>query len=220
MEKLLFDLERILQAEVTHHERLSLLMQQERQYVIKGDLEQLGESNKQKETIILEIRMLEEGRIKVIEKLANSNNINPAELNLKRLILMVPPPFQDRFQGYFIHHCDGIERLTRLDHMHNGAVSPGSCYSYRLRQHSRWREGVCRCECCRRVHGSGSGRLCALDAAHIDCVIYEAAGGGYSSPNMDVIGRQHGLAVRAILPHTVHCLGGGQIVAASNVFDD
>ncbi|MFH0925705.1 MAG: flagellar protein FlgN [bacterium] len=115
METLLLDLEKILFEEISQHERLISLMEKERRYMIKGDIELLSESNKQKETIILEIKMLEEGRIKIIEKLAEYIHLSPSDLTFNKLILQMPSPFKEKFKGYYYRFQNLVKELGSLN---------------------------------------------------------------------------------------------------------
>jgi len=92
------DLLTILQQMVSHYHQLLELSEGERQVLAAASLPALLELTTQKETLLLELSVMEEGRQVLLRKLAEQLDLPISELTLGRLGGVAPEPFADRFQ--------------------------------------------------------------------------------------------------------------------------
>jgi flagellar biosynthesis/type III secretory pathway chaperone len=92
------DLLTLLRDMVRHYHRLLELSQREQETLTAASLPALLEMTTQKETTILELSVMEEGRQLLLRKLAEQLDMPAAELTLRQLSQMAPEPFADGFQ--------------------------------------------------------------------------------------------------------------------------
>jgi flagellar biosynthesis/type III secretory pathway chaperone len=92
------DLLTILQQMVSHYHQLLELSEGERQVIAAASLPALLELTTQKETLLLELSIMEEGRQVLLRKLADQLSMPVSELTLGQLGNVAPEPFAARFQ--------------------------------------------------------------------------------------------------------------------------
>lgn len=92
------DLLTILEQMISHYCILLQLSENERKVLTTTSLPILFELTTQKETLLLEISVMEEGRQVLLRKLAEHLGISVAKLTLGQLGDIAPEPFADRFQ--------------------------------------------------------------------------------------------------------------------------
>jgi len=92
------DLLTLLHEMVSHYRRLLALSQQEQEILTASSLPMLLESTIQKETLILELAVMEEGRQLLHRKLAEQHAVPLSELTLERLSGLAPQPYAAGFQ--------------------------------------------------------------------------------------------------------------------------
>jgi flagellar biosynthesis/type III secretory pathway chaperone len=97
----------LLQQEVALCEELISVLEKERECLKSYKVENLLESNKGKETCLIKIKMVEESRKSLIQRLARAFHIPPQELTLPELISIAEKPISSQLQTYHI-------RLTEL----------------------------------------------------------------------------------------------------------
>lgn len=101
------DLTVVLEQEAEKYQRLLALLRQERELIIKGNLQTLAELVKQGETHVLELKVIEEARLALLGRISAEAGVPLAELTLQDLIDRVAPAHAQRFQAL-------RERLTVL----------------------------------------------------------------------------------------------------------
>ncbi len=87
---LLEDLAQVLEQETEKYEALLRLLCQERGLIVKGDLATLTELMKRKETLALELKIIQEARGALMNRASAMYDIPLAELTLFRLADLVP----------------------------------------------------------------------------------------------------------------------------------
>jgi flagellar biosynthesis/type III secretory pathway chaperone len=92
------DLLTILQQMLNHYHTLLQLSESERQVLATASLPTLLELTTQKETVLLELSVMEEGRQVLLRKLAEQLGVPVAYLTLGQLGDIAPEPFTNRFQ--------------------------------------------------------------------------------------------------------------------------
>ncbi|HWR20259.1 MAG TPA: flagellar protein FlgN [Verrucomicrobiae bacterium] len=90
MMMLLEDLAQVLEQETEKYEALLRLLRQERGLIVKGDLGALAELMKRKETLALELKIIQEARGALMTRVSATYDIPLAELALFRLADLVP----------------------------------------------------------------------------------------------------------------------------------
>jgi flagellar biosynthesis/type III secretory pathway chaperone len=81
----------LLKREIAVYRELQDAITHERIILMKPSLEKLLESNGKKETAIVKARMLEEGRFKIIKKIARALDIDENEINLSTVSSYADP---------------------------------------------------------------------------------------------------------------------------------
>ena len=97
------DLLTILQQMLGHYYTLLQLSESERQVLATTSLPTLLELTTQKETVLLELSVMEEGRQVLLRKLAEQLGVPVSDLTLGQLGDIAPEPFADRFQRCRAH---------------------------------------------------------------------------------------------------------------------
>lgn len=80
----------VLEQETEKYEALLRLLRQERGLIVKGDLQALSELVKRKETLVLELKVLQEARLGLMSKVSAVHSIPMVELTLVRLVDLIP----------------------------------------------------------------------------------------------------------------------------------
>jgi len=84
----------LLKREIVVYRELQATIAQEKIILLKPSLERLLESNSKKETVILKAKMLEEGRLKLVKKIANMLDLDENDVNLTVLCSHADPDQQ------------------------------------------------------------------------------------------------------------------------------
>ncbi len=81
----------VLREEVSLYRSLADLLAQEQQALIRADTEAIEEAGKKKETLTLKVRLLEESRLSLVEKLESVESLG-SDPTLSRIIAMAEGP--------------------------------------------------------------------------------------------------------------------------------
>jgi flagellar biosynthesis/type III secretory pathway chaperone len=92
------DLLTLLRDMLNHYHRLLELSNREREGVTAASLPTLLDITTQKETIVLELSIMEEGRQLMLRRLAEQFGVATTELTLAQLSQCAPEPFAEAFQ--------------------------------------------------------------------------------------------------------------------------
>lgn len=96
---LLEDLVQVLGQETEKYEVLLRLLRQERGLIVKGNLQALSELVKRKETLVLELKVLQEARLALMTKVSAMYGIPMVDLTLFRLADLVPASHATSYLG-------------------------------------------------------------------------------------------------------------------------
>jgi flagellar biosynthesis/type III secretory pathway chaperone len=88
----------LVEEQTSFYGALLLSLQREKHAVVHSRLDDLSESSKEKESIILKIRILEEQRVTLLKKLAHSLGCPSEEVTLTQLSKMVKEPHATRLR--------------------------------------------------------------------------------------------------------------------------
>ena len=92
MELLVNELLGLLEGEIDLYGSLLLVLQKEKRAVVDSNLDALIETNREKESLFLKIRILEEQRLTILEKLAENLGQLAQNLTLTKLSQLVEEP--------------------------------------------------------------------------------------------------------------------------------
>lgn len=92
MELLVNELLGLLEGEIDLYGSLLLALQKEKRAVVDSNLDELIETNREKESLFLKIRILEEQRLTILEKLAENLGQLAQNLTLTKLSQLVEEP--------------------------------------------------------------------------------------------------------------------------------
>jgi flagellar biosynthesis/type III secretory pathway chaperone len=95
---LLDNVAQVLGRETEKYEALLRLLRQERGLIVKGNLQALSELVKRKETLVLELKVLQEARLALMTKVSAMYGIPMVELTLFRLIDFVPASYATSYR--------------------------------------------------------------------------------------------------------------------------
>jgi len=99
----------LLEEETRLYNLLLLLLQQEKEAVVSSNLDELNRVTKEKETLLLEIRILEEDRMRIQAKFSEKVGDSGQDRTLTQLSQMVDEPFSTRLQA----SCSNLLSLTQ-----------------------------------------------------------------------------------------------------------
>ena len=80
------DIQTILQKELVVYKKILFLLKKEKKAIASLSLEELIKLNKEKENLLLEIKILEESRNEVLDRIATKLNIAKEDLTLSKLV--------------------------------------------------------------------------------------------------------------------------------------
>ena len=92
MELLLNDLLGLLKGEIGLYDSMLLSLQMEKKAIVDSNPTELNKTSREKENLFLKIRILEEQRLSVLEKLAQDLGQPSQDLTLSKLSQLVPEP--------------------------------------------------------------------------------------------------------------------------------
>jgi flagellar biosynthesis/type III secretory pathway chaperone len=92
-----------LKREIVVYRELQAAISHEKMILMKPSLEKLLESNSKKETVILKAKMLEDGRLKLVKKIAKILDLEENEINLTALCSYADPD-----QKKYLQECQSI----------------------------------------------------------------------------------------------------------------
>jgi len=81
------------------YETLLSVLQREKKAIIDSNFKDSNEAGKQKENLVLKIRILEEERLRVQERLADSLGYQPEDLTVTKLSQLVEEPYSTRLES-------------------------------------------------------------------------------------------------------------------------
>ena len=95
VDTLISELITILNKEIDLHKQLLSILHKEREFLIDLSTEKILDNSKKKETCVLRIKMLEESRLLLVDKLSQHYSIPSQGLTLSRIVSLVegPPHF-------------------------------------------------------------------------------------------------------------------------------
>jgi flagellar biosynthesis/type III secretory pathway chaperone len=97
---LLDDLQTILLNEMDLYRELLSILKKEKDVIIELSVDEIMKCIKEKETLGLKLRMLEESRITIIKSLSDRLNIQEEDIKLSRLSEIVDEPYSSQFKRY------------------------------------------------------------------------------------------------------------------------
>ncbi|MCD6505965.1 flagellar protein FlgN [Candidatus Poribacteria bacterium] len=115
MHRLLGKLIEILSREVDRYSGLVELMREERGHIASNNVDQLDEVLKHQNTIILELKALEEARKVLIRKLAELLGLPFEGVTLRKLIDVVEEPYATMLAGYGDRIDELVAEIKRLN---------------------------------------------------------------------------------------------------------
>jgi len=98
LNRLFFDLLDLLKQEMEQYRKLLDLLKRERNAMIRLSLEEIEGCYKLKETIILKLRIMEESRLVLIDKIAGHLKISKEGITLLKISDIVKSPFSEEFK--------------------------------------------------------------------------------------------------------------------------
>ena len=115
MELLLNDLLGLLEGEIGLYASMLLALQKEKKAIVDSNHEELNETSREKENLFLKIRILEEQRLSVLEKLAQNLGQPAQDLTLNKLSQLVQEPQSTQLVGYhskFLSLAQSIQEIN------------------------------------------------------------------------------------------------------------
>ena len=94
MDRLLSELITILNKEIELHEELLLYLQRDRELLVSLCVDDIFENNKKKETCTIKVKMLEESKLLLVDRLSKHYAIPYRELTLSKILSLVEDPYR------------------------------------------------------------------------------------------------------------------------------
>lgn len=116
MEELLDKFLGLLTGETELYRSLLRVLQEEKKALVDSALKGLHETGREKESLILKIRILEEERVKLLNKIAASLGCPSSQLTLKELAQRVKEPFATRLTTCASTLLALLQSIQELNH--------------------------------------------------------------------------------------------------------
>jgi len=113
----------LLEAETDIYRSLLGVLNRERDAVVDSRFEELNEASKEKENLLLQIRILEEQRIQITEKLAGMFECPTWDLTLSRLSALVEKEYAVQLDKYRTNMSVLIRDIENLNNQNRELVS-------------------------------------------------------------------------------------------------
>jgi flagellar biosynthesis/type III secretory pathway chaperone len=115
MESLLRSLSEILSQEIVQYSKLLGVLSDERRVLVGNSPERINELLKLQNTLILELKALEEARVTVMEKLIEQFQTSAQKLTLAQLALLVEEPFATEYRDLSRQFRELLRRLEQVN---------------------------------------------------------------------------------------------------------
>ena len=128
MDTLLTELITILNKEIELHKQLLLLLQNDRHFLIDLATEEIFENIKKKETCTLKIKMLEESRTSLIDRLSQHCSIHSQEMTLSKIVSLAAEPYRstlDTSRSVLTALIKSIKETNQINHF---IIKDSLCY--------------------------------------------------------------------------------------------
>ena len=120
MELLLDKLMVLLDGETDVLRCLLSVVQKEKEAIVESDLNNLNTAGKEKENLLLKIRIFEERRLKIINSLSDFTGYEPERLTLNKLAQMVKEPYSSKLRN---GHSTFSSLLQTIKEVNQGNMS-------------------------------------------------------------------------------------------------
>jgi len=107
LQKLFNNLSKLIKEEITQYRELLSLLYHERESIKKNSLDDIRHCTKMKETLTLKLKIMEESRNALLERIADHSKVKKEELTVRKIAQIAPPPQVREFKKYY-------EELTQL----------------------------------------------------------------------------------------------------------
>jgi len=105
----------LLEGETDLYRALREVLQKEKDAVVSSRIEDLNEAGKEKENLLLKIRILEEQRMHLTDKLATLFGCSVNDLNLSKLSKLVEKPYSTRLDACHSSLADLMQGIKKLN---------------------------------------------------------------------------------------------------------
>jgi len=116
MDLLLNQLLSLLEGETDLYRSLLSVLQGEKKAVVDSDVKKLNETSKEKENLLLKIRILEEQRLRTLDSLSDPMGYPPQDLTLGRLSELAGDPFSSRLKECHSNLLSLTQSIQELNH--------------------------------------------------------------------------------------------------------
>ena len=123
MEHLLKKLLRLLEHATELYQSLFAVVQQEKEAVVSLNLQHLNQACKAKESLLLKLRILEEQREQLMDKLASDLGCSPQEISLTQLCQWVEEPYAGLFRERSTDLLALIQKLQKANRQNKSLLS-------------------------------------------------------------------------------------------------
>ena len=123
MEHLLKKLLRLLEHATELYQSLFAVVQQEKEAVVSLNLQHLNQACKAKESLLLKLRILEEQREQLMDKLASDLGCSPQEISLTQLSQWVEEPYAGLFRERSTDLLALIQKLQKSNRQNKSLLS-------------------------------------------------------------------------------------------------
>jgi flagellar biosynthesis/type III secretory pathway chaperone len=123
MDSLLNKLLGLLEEETDLYRSLLSILQKEKKAVVATRIEELNEVSKEKESLLLKIRILEEQRLRVQGRLADSLGYKPQDLTLTKLSQLVEEPHSIRLKICYSNLLTLIPSIREINHSNKSLLT-------------------------------------------------------------------------------------------------
>lgn len=106
----------LVEEETDLYGALLSVLQKEKEAVVSSDLKELNEGSKQKESLILKIRILEEQRLTLLKKLADSLGHSSQYLTLTQVYQVVDEPYSSRLRESSSNLSALVQSIQEVNH--------------------------------------------------------------------------------------------------------
>ena len=116
MDSLLDQLLSLLNQETEFYESMHSVIQKEKDAVIRSELKALNEAGKEKEHLVLKLRIVEQNRVQVVRRLAGMLGNAPQDLTLAMIVQRIGEPYASQLKECCANLALLLDRVQTQNH--------------------------------------------------------------------------------------------------------
>ncbi len=123
MDLLLNNFISLIEGENGLFQTLLSILQKEKKAVVISDLKEINETTKEKESLFLKIRILEEERSRMLIRLANHLGYRSRDLTMSKISQLIEEPYSSRLKYCYSNLLSLVQSIQEINHNNRSLIT-------------------------------------------------------------------------------------------------